>query len=315
MRLPPLAFILFLFFSFAASASEASAAFGDAPKIESLSHRDSLFRQYSEDVRKARIALASSAGRDSLAEKITFYSYTAKEGDDLLSIAARSSVPYESIATLNRLESASASIAGRALLLPSMPGLYMPIEPKGAFEELLAAELSSSPDEGIWIGDGDFLFFPGKQLGGTARTFFLVTTFRFPLPEGVLTSSFGERVNPVTGNRVFHRGIDLAAPEGTPVYACASGVVIESAYSEIYGNYIILRHSGGRESLYGHLSSKSVEPRDEIKSGAVIGGVGSTGQSTGPHLHFEIHENGVPRDPEGLLRQKAATASTRRRQK
>ena len=280
-----------------------SASFGDPQEIGRLSHRDLAFREYSEAVRRARMALASRTGGEALAERARFYRYTVQEGDDLLGIAARCSVPYESIATLNRIAHMSDSIEGKTLLLPSMPGIYVPANPKNAFEELVAAEFAEASGEALPLGGGAFLLFAGERLSATARTFFLVPTLRFPLPEGsVLTSPFGDRINPVTGNRIFHRGIDLAAPMGTPVYTCAPGIVIESSYSNIYGNYIIIRHSGGRESLYGHLSKKNIELNDRVNFGTIIGNVGSTGQSTGPHLHFEIHENGIPRDPQGLLR-------------
>ena len=279
-----------------------SASFSEPREIGRLSHRDTAFREYSEDVRKARIALATGA-LEAIAERTRFYRYTVQEGEDLLGIAARCSVPYESIATLNRIAHIGDDLAGKALLLPSMPGLYVPANPKSAFEELVAAELADAAGEALPIGGGELFLFAGRQISPTARTFFLVQTMRFPLPEGsILTSPFGDRINPVTGNRVFHRGIDLAAPMGTPVYACAPGIVAESSYSNIYGNYIILRHSGGRESLYGHLSKKNIELHDRVNSGTIIGNVGSTGQSTGPHLHFEIHENGVPRDPQGLVK-------------
>ena len=283
-------------------AAESVASFAEPQEIERLSHRDLAFREYSEDVRRARVALASRPDKEALAERARFYRYTAQEGDDLLAIAARCSVPYESIATLNRIAHVGDDIAGKTLLLPSMPGLYVPTNPGNAFEELLAAELADDAQDAVPIGGGAFLLFAGRQISGTVRTFFLVKTFRFPLPEGILTSPFGDRISPITGNRVFHRGIDLAAPMGTPVYTCAPGTVIESSYSDIYGNYIIIRHSGGRESLYGHLSKKNIELNDRVNSDTIIGNVGSTGLSTGPHLHFEIHENGVPRDPQGLLR-------------
>lgn len=186
-----------------------------------------------------------------------------------------------------------------------MPGLYIPETPSSAFEKLLLSGMETSIQAvntvRLNINGTGFFCLPGIQLDSTARTFFLIKTMRFPLPEGILTSKYGSRINPVTGNRVFHRGIDLAAPEGTPVFACADGEVTESGYSRIYGNYIIIRHQGGRESLYGHLSEKKIKLHDTVKSGSIIGNVGSTGQSTGPHLHFEIHENGIPKDPEGLL--------------
>lgn len=304
------------FFPAAPAAARSFSAVSDAlPEIASLSHRDPLFRQYSADVQDARIALAAEKPAQELAAKLALYVYRAQADDDLLSLAARCAVPYESIATLNGLGHAGEDIAGRTLLLPSVPGLYVPETPENAFEELLAASLSEEIREirsaggaerrggiRLSIGETRFFLFPGAGMENTARTFFLVRTMRFPLPEGRLTSAYGDRINPVTGNRVFHRGIDLAAPQGTPVYACAAGTVAESGYSPVYGNYIILRHDGGRESLYGHLHEKKIKLHDLVKSGTIIGSVGSTGQSTGPHLHFEIHENGIPRNPAGLLR-------------
>ena len=297
-----LGFFIFLLLMCANFAlGEEAASFENPREIERLDYRDLTFRDYSEDVRKARRALASGVD-EAIAERTRFYRYTAQEGDDLLGIAARCSVSYESIATLNRIAHMDDGIAGKTLLLPSMPGIYVPPAPKNPFEELIAAEFADGAGEALPVGGGAFRLFAGKSLSMTARAFFLVRTLRFPLPEAILTSPFGDRINPVTGNRVFHRGIDLAAPMGTPVYTCAPGVVIESSYSNIYGNYIIIRHSGGRESLYGHLSKKNIELHDRVNSDTIIGHVGSTGQSTGPHLHFEIHENGVPRDPQGLLR-------------
>lgn len=289
-----------------ATAAHITGAEGRLPRIERLAHRDPVFRQYSDDVKAARRILAAEKTPEETALCITFYSYLAGEDDDLLSVAARCSIPYESIASLNRITNAGETIRGRLLVLPSMPGLYLPERIDSSFESLLfsSVETANRADDAIRLAVGESVFFcfPGAQFDGTTRTFFLVRTMRFPLPEGVLTSRFGDRINPVSGNKVFHRGIDLAAPAGTPVFACADGTVTETGYSNIYGNYIILNHSGNRESLYGHLLEKKIKLHDTVKSGNIIGSVGSTGQSTGPHLHFEIHESGIPKNPEGLLR-------------
>jgi murein DD-endopeptidase MepM/ murein hydrolase activator NlpD len=117
-----------------------------------------------------------------------------------------------------------------------------------------------------------------------------------------LTSAFGFRVNPVTGNAAKHQGIDLAAPEGAGVYAAADGLVIETGENPIYGKYIILKHGERWTSLYGHLQKMETALRMEVKSGSLIGRVGSTGQSTGPHLHFELRQDGKALDPAGRLR-------------
>jgi murein DD-endopeptidase MepM/ murein hydrolase activator NlpD len=129
----------------------------------------------------------------------------------------------------------------------------------------------------------------------------LNTAFRYPLPAFHLTSGFGLRRNPVTGHLVFHEGLDLAAPEGTEVYACREGTVQEIGYNAIYGNYVLLQHEGGWTSLYGHLSAVLTVLHKNLQSGSLLGRVGSTGQSTGPHLHFELRQNGKPLNPANVL--------------
>lgn len=88
---------------------------------------------------------------------------------------------------------------------------------------------------------------------------------------------------------------------GALVYACASGQVATIAYNRLYGKYVILQHTDGRHSLYGHLSAVRVRVQQKLSVGAVIGNVGSTGASTGPHLHFEVREAGVPQNPERFM--------------
>jgi murein DD-endopeptidase MepM/ murein hydrolase activator NlpD len=100
----------------------------------------------------------------------------------------------------------------------------------------------------------------------------------------------------------MHQGIDLAAPEGTEVFAVADGVVTAVGFDPVYGNYVIISHSNNYSSLYGHLQRIETVLRAEVKSGTLIGRVGTTGQSTGPHLHFELRQGGRAFDPEGRLR-------------
>jgi murein DD-endopeptidase MepM/ murein hydrolase activator NlpD len=105
----------------------------------------------------------------------------------------------------------------------------------------------------------------------------------------------------VTGKWGFHAGVDLAAPRGTPVVAARSGTVADTGLDPIMGNYILLDHAGGFTTFYGHLDSVAVSLNDTIRSGMIIGTVGSSGVTTGAHLHFEIRQNSVPRDPLSLL--------------
>ena len=104
----------------------------------------------------------------------------------------------------------------------------------------------------------------------------------------------------ISGQELFHKGIDLAAPEGTPVYACKSGEVLSASIDSTYGNFIILQHENNMQSVYAHLSKFAVS-EGYVRSGTVIGYVGTTGLSTGPHLHFEIRTNGKNRNPQDYL--------------
>ena len=118
-----------------------------------------------------------------------------------------------------------------------------------------------------------------------------------PLTNGRVTSHYGFRTHPILGGRRMHTGIDLAAATGTPVYATAFGVVTNAGYRGSYGLLIQLDHAGGLQTRYGHLSRLAVQPGQVVEPGQLIGFVGSTGRSTGPHLHYEVRVGGNAVDP------------------
>ena len=118
---------------------------------------------------------------------------------------------------------------------------------------------------------------------------------------GQITSPFGWRRSPFGGSPEFHQGLDIAANMGTTIIAPASGTVISSGWYGGYGNYILIDHGGGMATGYGHLSQMFVSAGQQIQKGQAIGAVGSTGASTGPHLHFEVRINGKPVDPAAYL--------------
>ena len=120
---------------------------------------------------------------------------------------------------------------------------------------------------------------------------------RMPLEGAALTSSFGMRTHPVLGGRRQHTGIDLAAPTGTPVYATADGVVSRADWYSSYGLYISVEHGASMQTRYAHLSRLAVASGDSVKKGDLIGYVGSTGRSTGPHLHYEVRVEGIAVNP------------------
>jgi murein DD-endopeptidase MepM/ murein hydrolase activator NlpD len=133
------------------------------------------------------------------------------------------------------------------------------------------------------------------------RAFFLNILFRFPLPLGELTSGYGPRPNPLTGSPEYHHGVDIAAPEGIEVQAARDGQVEQAGFDPVLGNVVVLAHEGGYQTVYGHLRRILVSLNQRVRSGMIVGEVGSTGRVTGAHLHFEVRRKGSSRDPLPLL--------------
>lgn len=121
--------------------------------------------------------------------------------------------------------------------------------------------------------------------------------WRVPCDYVRVSSPFGYRWHPTTGEWSMHRGVDLSAPKGTPIYASRSGVVTAATYNSISGNYVTINHQDGYSSVYMHMTHDVVEVGEYVKAGQLIGYVGSTGRSTGPHLHFGISYNGTYYNP------------------
>jgi len=118
-----------------------------------------------------------------------------------------------------------------------------------------------------------------------------------PIALARISSMFGYRSNPLGKGHVFHSGIDLAAPTGTPVFAVAAGTVVRAGSDRSYGNVVVIDHHNGYQTLYAHNSKLLVKAGEQVSAGRPIAKVGSTGRSTGPHLHFEIHRSGQRVDP------------------
>lgn len=124
----------------------------------------------------------------------------------------------------------------------------------------------------------------------------------WPTTNRLITSTFGYRIHPLWGIRMFHSGIDISGSYGDPIYAVDSGRVIYSGWQSGYGKVIIIDHGNGMSTLYAHCSQLLVGEGEQVKKGQLIGRVGSTGWSTGPHLHFEIRKNGTPVNPISMVK-------------
>jgi murein DD-endopeptidase MepM/ murein hydrolase activator NlpD len=124
------------------------------------------------------------------------------------------------------------------------------------------------------------------------------TGYCWPLPgHTYISSPFGARKAPLAGATTYHNGVDIPAPSGTSILAARGGVVVTSDYNSSYGNYVVISHGNGDSTLYAHMSKKAVSEGDSVSQGQVIGYVGTTGSSTGNHLHFEIRVGGSRQNP------------------
>lgn len=282
---------------------------------EKIKQANAVFSQYQKDIEKQaklkRIPPSRRSAKDFPAAD--FYVYKIPENSekylsDFISLAARLQISQGTLATVNSISSPSLS-KGENLILPVSQGLFIAKNPASSFEFLLKNEYSnqiSDEEENpspVFIIDGkEFYFLEDKNFSPTDIAFFHDESMQLPLDKKVLTSPFGYRTSPISGKWSFHAGIDLASPAGAEVHACKYGSVSETGFSEIYGNYIVISHSGKKTSLYAHLSKILVKKGEKVSTGQTIGLVGTTGASTGPHLHFEVRENGNPANPAELLR-------------
>jgi murein DD-endopeptidase MepM/ murein hydrolase activator NlpD len=143
---------------------------------------------------------------------------------------------------------------------------------------------------------GQTIFIPGARLSSQEMRRVLGELVAWPI-RGPISSYFGYRPNPFTGIRSFHAGIDIAANPGLPIRAAIEGKVADVGYNTLFGNYVILNHPDGMQTLYGHMTAYSVKRGQVVSQGSVIGTVGNTGYSTGPHLHFGLFKRGSAVNP------------------
>jgi murein DD-endopeptidase MepM/ murein hydrolase activator NlpD len=281
-----------------------SAAQEHYPVIERLQRSDLLFRQVIADINLFYRRQHSEGPLPPLA----FYGYRVGEEESIFAIAARFNLPYDTLASLNGLANPDECTPGSLLIVPNRPGVFVPLRPDNALERLISGNLTrfdrQEPSEvSVQLPEGArrFAFFSDSRFNGTERSFFLHIFFRLPLPAGQITSGYGGRTSPISMRHHFHHGIDIAAPRGTEVYAAREGTVGRTGVNERLGTYVVIEHEGGFTSTYGHLSKKVVENGDQVHYGTIIGYVGSTGLSTGPHLHFEIRSGSESKDPLQLM--------------
>jgi murein DD-endopeptidase MepM/ murein hydrolase activator NlpD len=267
------------------------------PRIKQLQNSDIYYQQLQRDV--AEFYRDIKTGQMSTPPVI--YSYRPSEGDTLFTLASRLTLPYDSIASLNRLATKDIPEDLDTLLIPSKPGLFVPVDPESDFERYLLTTIDSSRGMPVIVDKQNkrhkYIFLPGQRFSKEVRSFFLNVFFTKPVSRGAINSYYGLRMSPVRNVTHYHTGIDISAPDGTSVVPAREGRVIETGFDNILGKYVIIMHEGGYQTHYAHLKKVSVQLNQDVSSTMIIGEVGSTGLSTGPHLHFEIRYKGRPVDP------------------
>jgi murein DD-endopeptidase MepM/ murein hydrolase activator NlpD len=259
--------------------------------------------------RSANLGVEGQSGPSTPVEdRGLFYSaYVVKAGDTVGDIAEAFGTSIDGVISFNNIQNTRALRVGQVLKVPSMAGILVTAK-AGDTVDSLAATYEIGPNGIIesngllspTLPAGKVVFLPDAQLPSFQLREINGDLFHWPV-RGWITSRYGWRSDPFTGTRSFHDGLDIGAGMGTAVGAAMEGRVIETGYSSSFGNYILLAHHSGYMSFYGHLSAINVKSGQWVSIGQRIGLVGSTGYSTGPHLHFTVFKNGRTTNPTVVL--------------
>ena len=244
--------------------------------------------------------------------EITYQTYRVKSGDMIGFIADAFDVTQDTIISVNNIKQSRLIQPGQYLKIPSMPGIIYTVKKNGETPVTIAEKYKVNADKTALANNvsldtefkaGTSLFVPEAELDWATRQEINGDLFKKPLHARYwLSSNYGWRASPFNaGKRTFHGGIDMAVSQGTPIYAALDGTVTAVGYNATYGNYVIITHHSGYKTLYGHMKSTACRKGNFVYTNTVIGYVGSTGMSTGPHLHFTVYKNGKTINPMTVL--------------
>jgi murein DD-endopeptidase MepM/ murein hydrolase activator NlpD len=240
---------------------------------------------------------------------LTFSSYTMEAGDIIGRIAIRAGLSEDSIISVNNVKNTRQMQIGQVIKIPNQDGIYYSVKEGETLESI--AEKYNITVAHIKTANELFadtvpvnasLFIPGAKLDWTYRQEINGDLFIWPA-SGRISSPYGYRIAPFARVRAFHSGVDIAAPMGSPIKAAMAGRVTQIGVNdESWGNFVVISHHSGYRTFYAHMSVVRVKAGAYVETGGRIGDVGSTGLSTGPHLHFTVYKNGVTVNPLSLMR-------------
>jgi len=232
------------------------------------------------------------------------FDYQVKEGDTLSDISKLYNIDVGTLISYNKIEDVRRIWVGVNLKIPDIDGMPYVVRNGDSLESIAGKHsvplndiLDANNLDSEIISVGDRLFIPGAKISEYDYKKATGTLFLYPA-SGRLSSPYGYRIDPFTGVRRMHYGIDIANRTGTDIRSTMAGTVVVIADQPLgYGKYIVIRHDRGFQSLYGHLDTILVRKGQRISQGQKIGRMGSSGRSTGTHLHFSLYKNNAPVNP------------------
>ncbi len=241
-------------------------------------------------------------------QALYYSSYRVVKGDTIGELAQAHGLNQDTLLSFNEIKNSRLLQIGQFLKIPNQDGILYTLKkgedlPSVAEKHKVEASVlrtvnvlgSSEP------AAGSKLFIPGARLSSIDVQEINGDLFIWPV-RGYVTSPYGYRTSPFTGARQFHSGLDIGAAQGTPIRAAMAGRVSATGYDVNSGNYVVVTHHSGYRTFYGHLDVIRTSVGTYVKTGDRIGDVGSTGLSTGSHLHFTVFKNGVTVNPRNLMK-------------
>lgn len=279
-------------------------------KLDASLSDEEAVAEAATEARKDVYAL-EEAEKKLIDDGLYYYSYRIKPGDMIGVIAEKYGISQDTLISVNKIRATRTIQIGQNIKIPSLDGILYNVKKDGETPQTIATKYEVSADDvanvnhialDASLNAGQSVFVPGAELDWVTRQEINGDLFRKPIHGYYrLTSYFGWRGSPFNGKRQFHGGMDMACPAGTPIYAGMEGTVVYKGWSNVYGNYVMIKHHSGYKTLYGHMSRFSkVGVGSYVTTSTVIGYVGSTGMSTGPHVHFTVFKNGRMVNPYNL---------------
>lgn len=244
-------------------------------------------------------------------QPVSYQTYKVRSGDTISGIAKKFGLTnISTLISVNDIGNVRQLAAGQKLKIPSIDGIIYTVK-KGDSLNSITGKYKISLEQLLDVNEltsetltaGQQLFLPGAAMDASSLRNAMGELFRMPISAKFRWSSpYGYRIDPIAGVKSFHTGTDMACPTGTPILAAMSGRVTTTGINRVYGNYVIIDHGNGYQTLYAHMSKIIASKGQWVSQGTRIGLVGSTGYSTGPHLHFTVYKNGKLVDPMSVLK-------------